>query len=488
MKIGFDNQKYLTMQSEHIRERINKFGDKLYLEFGGKLFDDYHASRVLPGFAPDSKLQMLLQLADQAEMIISINADDIENNKVRHDLGLTYDLDVLRLVKVYRSKGLYVSSVVITQYKGQKSIESFKNKLEALDIKVYYHYPIEGYPHNVEHIVSDDGYGKNDYVETTRPLVVVTAPGPGSGKMATCLSQLYHENKRGIKAGYAKFETFPIWNLPLKHPVNMAYEAATADLQDVNMIDPFHLEAYGVTTVNYNRDIEIYPVLAAIFEGIYGYCPYKSPTDMGVNMAGNCICDDEVCCEASRQEIIRRYYQSWNRMVKEEASKQEVYTLELLMKQAKVSVNDRMVVRVAKEVAEARKCAVIALELADGSVVTGKTTDLLGPASAVLLNAIKALGGIKDEMHLISPTYINPIQGLKIKFLGSNNPRLHMDEVLIALSMCAATDSLAKLALNQLPKLKGCQAHSTVMLTEGDFKIFKKLGIELTNEPIYETK
>ena len=487
MRIGFDNQKYLTMQSEHIRERISKFGDKLYLEFGGKLFDDYHASRVLPGFAPDSKLQMLLQLADQAEMIISINADDIENNKVRHDLGLTYDLDVLRLVKVYRSKGLYVSSVVITQYKGQKSIESFKNKLEGLDIKVYYHYPIEGYPHNVEHIVSDEGYGKNDYVETTRPLVVVTAPGPGSGKMATCLSQLYHENKRGIKAGYAKFETFPIWNLPLKHPVNMAYEAATADLQDVNMIDPFHLEAYGVTTVNYNRDVEIYPVLAAIFEGIYGYCPYKSPTDMGVNMAGNCICDDEACCDASRQEIIRRYYQSWNRMVKDEATKQEVYTLELLMKQAKVSVNDRAVVTVAKRVAEERNCAVIALELPDGSIVTGKTTDLLGPASAVLLNAIKALGKIADEMHLISPTYINPIQGLKTRFLGSKNPRLHMDEVLIALSMCAATDSLAKLALDQLPKLKGCQAHSTVMLTEGDFKIFKKLGVELTNDPIYET-
>ncbi|MGM9528875.1 MAG: DUF1846 domain-containing protein [Phascolarctobacterium sp.] len=487
MRIGFDNQKYLKMQSEHIRERISKFGDKLYLEFGGKLFDDYHAARVLPGFAPDSKLQMLLQLADQAEMIISINAADIENNKMRHDLGLTYDLDVLRLVKVYRSKGLYVSSVVITQYKGQKSIESFKNKLEAMDIKVYYHYPIEGYPHNVEHIVSDEGYGKNDYVVTTRPLVVVTAPGPGSGKMATCLSQLYHENKRGIKAGYAKFETFPIWNLPLKHPVNMAYEAATADLQDVNMIDPFHLEAYGVTTVNYNRDVEIYPVLAAIFEGIYGYCPYKSPTDMGVNMAGNCICDDEACCEASRQEIIRRYYQSWNRMVKDEATKQEVYTQELLMKQAKVSVTDRAVVTVAKQVAEERKCAVIALELNDGTIVTGKTTDLLGPASAVLLNAIKALGKIADEMHLISPTYINPIQGLKTKFLGSKNPRLHMDEVLIALSMCAATDSLAKLALDQLPKLKGCQAHSTVMLTEGDFKIFKKLGIDLTNDPVYET-
>ena len=487
MKIGFDNQKYLRMQSEHIRERISKFGDKLYLEFGGKLFDDYHASRVLPGFAPDSKLQMLLQLADQAEVIISVNASDVENNKIRHDLGLTYDLEVLRLVKVYRSKGLYVSSVVITQYKGQKSIESLKKKLQALDVKVYYHYPIEGYPHNVEQIVSDEGYGKNDYVETTRPLVVVTAPGPGSGKMATCLSQLYHENKRGIKAGYAKFETFPIWNLPLKHPVNMAYEAATADLHDVNMIDPFHLEAYGVTTVNYNRDVEIFPVLVAIFEGIYGYCPYKSPTDMGVNMAGKCICNDDVCCEASRQEIVRRYYQSWNRMVKDEATKQEVYTLELLMKQAKVSIHDRQVVTVAKQVAEERNCAVIALELDDGSVVTGKTTNLLGPASAVLLNAIKALAKIPDETHLISPTYINPVQNLKIKFLGSKNPRLHMDEVLIALSMCAVTDNIAQLALDQLPKLKGCQAHSTVMLTEGDFKIFQKLGVDLTNDPVYET-
>lgn len=487
MKIGFDNQKYLRMQSEHIRERISKFGDKLYLEFGGKLFDDYHASRVLPGFAPDSKLQMLLQLADQAEVIISVNASDVENNKICHDLGLTYDLEVLRLVKVYRSKGLYVSSVVITQYKGQKSIESLKKKLQALDVKVYYHYPIEGYPHNVEQIVSDEGYGKNDYVETTRPLVVVTAPGPGSGKMATCLSQLYHENKRGIKAGYAKFETFPIWNLPLKHPVNMAYEAATADLHDVNMIDPFHLEAYGVTTVNYNRDVEIFPVLVAIFEGIYGYCPYKSPTDMGVNMAGKCICDDDVCCEASRQEIVRRYYQSWNRMVKDEATKQEVYILELLMKQAKVSIHDRQVVTVAKQVAEERNCAVIALELDDGSVVTGKTTNLLGPASAVLLNAIKALAKIPDETHLISPTYINPVQNLKIKFLGSKNPRLHMDEVLIALSMCAVTDNIAQLALDQLPKLKGCQAHSTVMLTEGDFKIFQKLGVDLTNDPVYET-
>ena len=488
MKIGFDNDKYLSMQSEHIRERIGQFGDKLYLEFGGKLFDDYHASRVLPGFAPDSKLRMLLQLADQAEIVIVISASDIEKNKVRQDLGITYDVDVLRLIQEFQDKGLYVGSVVINLYQGQASADIFKAKLEHMGIQVYRHYCIEGYPSNIPLIVSDQGYGKNDYIETSRPLVIVTAPGPGSGKMATCLSQLYHENKRGVKAGYAKFETFPIWNLPLKHPVNMAYEAATADLQDVNMIDPFHLEAYGVTTVNYNRDVEIYPVLAAIFEGIYGYCPYKSPTDMGVNMAGNCICDDEVCCEASRQEIIRRYYQSLNRLALDEASKQEVYTLELLMKQAKVSVNDRRVVTVAKQVAEERKCAVIALELANGRIVTGKTTDLLGPASAVLLNAIKELGGIADEMHLISPTYINPIQNLKTRYLGSSNPRLHMDEVLIALSMCAATDSLAKLALEKLPELKGCQAHSTVMLTEGDFKVFKKLGVELTNDPIYETK
>ena len=488
MRTGFDNEKYVKLQSEHIRERISSAGNKLYLEFGGKLFDDFHASRVLPGFKPDSKIKMLMQMKDQAEILIVINASDIEKNKVRGDLGITYDSDVLRLIDAFHNIGLYVGSVVIAQFAGQSAAETFQKRLESQGIKVYLHYPIPGYPTNIPLIVSDDGYGKNQYIETTKPLVVVTAPGPGSGKMATCLSQLYHENKRGIKAGYAKFETFPIWNLPLKHPVNMAYEAATADLQDVNMIDPFHLEAYGVTTVNYNRDVEIYPVLAAIFEGIYGYCPYKSPTDMGVNMAGNCICDDEVCCEASRQEIIRRYYQSLNRLALDEASKQEVYTLELLMKQAKVSVNDRRVVTVAKQVAEERKCAVIALELANGRIVTGKTTDLLGPASAVLLNAIKELGGIADEMHLISPTYINPIQNLKTRYLGSSNPRLHMDEVLIALSMCAATDSLAKLALEKLPELKGCQAHSTVMLTEGDFKVFKKLGVELTNDPIYETK
>lgn len=486
MKIGFDNQKYLTMQSEHIRERISRFGDKLYLEFGGKLFDDYHASRVLPGFAPDSKLQMLLQLADQAEMIISINAADIERNKIRHDLGIPYDQDVIRLIEVYREKGLYVSSVVITRYTGQPSANLFQAKLEQMDIKVYHHYPIEGYPNNVAHIVSQEGYGKNDYVETTRPLVVVTAPGPGSGKMATCLSQLYHENKRGVKAGYAKFETFPIWNIPLKHPVNLAYEAATADLNDVNMIDPFHLDAYGVTTVNYNRDVEIYPVLAAMFEGIYGYCPYQSPTDMGVNMAGNCIIDNEACEEASKQEIIRRYYQSLNRFKKDEATKEEVYKQELLLKQAKITPNSRPVVPVANKLAAQNGSPAAALELPDGTIVTGKTSTLLGASSAVLLNAIKVLGGIDDAIHLISPTFIEPIQELKTKYLGSKNPRLHTDEVLIALSTCAATDPNAKLALEQLPKLAGCQLHVSVILSSVDMNTFKKLGIEVTNEAVYE--
>ncbi len=488
MKTGFDNQKYLTMQSEHIRERISQFGDKLYLEFGGKLFDDFHASRVLPGFAPDSKLKMLLQLADQAEIVVVINASDIEKNKIRHDLGITYDVDVLRLIQEFRDKGLYVGSVVITRYTGQPSADLFKSKLENLGIRVYRHYPIEGYPNNISHIVSDEGYGKNDYIETTRPLVIITAPGPGSGKMATCLSQLYHENKRGIKAGYAKFETFPIWNIPLKHPVNLAYEAATADLNDVNMIDPFHLEAYGVTTVNYNRDVEIYPVLAAMFEGIYGYCPYKSPTDMGVNMAGNCIIDDEACREASRQEIIRRYYQALNRLAMDEGNSEEVYKIELLMKQAKITADMRTVVPAANDLAEKNNSPAAALELPDGRIVTGKTSALLGASAAVLLNAIKELGGIADDIHLISPTFIEPIQGLKTGYLGSKNPRLHTDEVLIALSMCAATDPNARLALEQLPRLRGCQVHTSVMLSTVDIKMFKKLGLELTSEPIYESK
>lgn len=489
MRTGFDNDKYLKMQSDHIRKRIGQFGDKLYLEFGGKLFDDYHASRVLPGFAPDSKLRMLLQLADQAEIVITINAADIEKNKVRSDLGITYDVDVLRLIQTYTDKGLYVGSVVITHYAGQSSADLFKKKLENLGIKVYRHYIIEGYPSNISLIVSDEGYGKNEYIETTKPLVIVTAPGPGSGKMATCLSQLYHENKRGIKAGYAKFETFPIWNIPLKHPVNLAYEAATADLNDVNMIDPFHLEAYGVTTVNYNRDIEIFPVLNAIFEGIYGSCPYKSPTDMGVNMVGNCISDDEVCCEASRQEIIRRYYQALSRVVKEQpGSKNEVYKIELLMKQAKIVTSMRSVVPAANELAAREGAPAAALELPDGSIVTGKTSNLLGASAALLLNAVKELGGIPHERHLISPASIEPIQKLKVDYLGSTNPRLHTDEILIALSTCAASDEDAKRALEQLPKLKGCQVHTSVILSDVDIKTFKKLGIELTCEPVYEHK
>ena len=483
---GFDNALYVKKQAENIKKRIEQFDNKLYLEFGGKLFDDYHASRVLPGFHPDSKINMLAQLKDEAEIVIVINAADIEKNKVRSDLGITYDLDVLRLIDAFRGYGLYVGSVCLTRFAGQPSAIAYQKKLESLGMKVYRHYSIPGYPSNIPFIVSDEGYGKNDYIETSRSLVVVTAPGPGSGKMATCLSQLYHEYKRGIKAGYAKYETFPIWNIPLKHPVNLAYEAATADLNDVNMIDPFHLEAYGETTVNYNRDIEIYPVLAAMFEGIYGHCPYKSPTDMGVNMAGNCIVDDEACQEASKQEIIRRYYQSVNRFVRDEATKDEVYKQELIMKQAKITVDDRAVVPVANKLAEETGSAAAALELPDGTIVTGSTSDLLGPSSAVLLNAIKILGGIDKKTHLISRTFIEPIQKLKTQYLGSKNPRLHTDEVLIALSMCAVSDPNAKLALQQLPKLAGCQLHTSAILSAVDMNTFKKLGIEFTNEAVYE--
>lgn len=488
MKIGFDNNKYLTMQSAHIRERISQFDNKLYLEFGGKLFDDYHASRVLPGFQPDSKLRMLKELADQAEVIIAISAKDIEKNKIRGDLGITYDSDVLRLRDAYINSGLYVGSVVITQYAGQSAADLFKTRLERLGIKVYIHYLIPGYPANVPLIVSDEGYGKNDYIETSRPLVVVTAPGPGSGKMATCLSQLYHEHKRGIRAGYAKFETFPIWNIPLKHPVNLAYEAATADLNDVNMIDPFHLEAYGETTVNYNRDVEIFPVLAATFERIYGESPYKSPTDMGVNMAGCCICDDEACKEASRQEIIRRYYESLRRLLIGVCNDNEVSKIEILMNQAGVTVHDRTVVDAALGKAEATGAPAAALELPDGQIVTGKTSHLLGASAALLLNALKALAGIDHERKVISPEAIEPIQKLKVKYLGSKNPRLHTDEVLIALSVSAATDQYAQLALDQLPRLKGCQAHTSVMLSSVDIMQFKKLSIQATFEAKYEKK
>lgn len=485
MKTGFDNEKYLKIQSEHIRERIAQFGDKLYLEFGGKLFDDFHASRVLPGFAPDSKLQMLLQLSDMAEIVIVISAVDIEKNKVRSDLGITYDVDVLRLIEEFEKKGLYVGSVVITHFTGQSGAIQFKTKLETKNIHVYLHYLIEGYPSNIPLIVSEEGFGKNDYIETKRPLVVVTAPGPGSGKMATCLSQLYHENLRGIKAGYAKFETFPIWNIPLKHPVNLAYEAATADLNDLNMIDPFHLEAYGETAVNYNRDIEIFPVLNAIFEGIYGENTYyKSPTDMGVNMAGNCIIDDEACCEASKMEIIRRYYAALNKAVKEGIPQNEVFKIELLMKQAKITTDDRKVTVAAKERAKELGVPTAAIELGDGSIITSKTSDFLGASAALLLNALKHLAGISHDEKLIRPEAIEPIQDLKIRFLGGKNPRLHTDEVLIALSLASANDEKAKAALEQLPKLRGCQVHTSVMLSEVDMKIFKKLGVDLTSEPV----
>ncbi len=488
MKIGFDNEKYLQMQSEHIMERINKFGDKLYLEFGGKLFDDYHASRVLPGFMPDSKMSMLMKLADKAEIIIVISAEDIEKNKVRSDLGITYDEDVLRLKAEFEQKGLYVGSVVLTHFSAQPAAVAFRAKLKKKKINVYVHYNIEGYPANVPLIVSDDGFGKNDYIETTRPLVVVTAPGPGSGKMATCLSQLYHENKRGIKAGYAKYETFPIWNIPLKHPINLAYEAATADLNDVNMIDPFHLEAYGITTVNYNRDIEIFPVLNAIFEGIYGKNPYKSPTDMGVNMAGNCIIDDEVCCNASNMEIIRRYYAALNKIANDEASENEAYKIELIMKQAKITTDDRAVTVACKKRAEELMVGTAAIELEDGIIITSKTTDLLGASAALIINALKYLGGLDHDLHFISHEAIEQIQVLKTKYLGSSNPRLHTDEVLIALAMSAINDENARLAMEQIPKLKGCQVHSSVMLSEVDVKTFKKLGVNFTCEPVKSGK
>ncbi len=485
-KIGFDNDKYLKMQSEKIKERIATFGGKLYLEFGGKLFDDFHASRVLPGFKPDSKITMLSQLKEHAEIVIVINAEDIEKNKVRADLGISYDMDVLRLIDAFRGYGLYVGSVCLTRFASQPSAVAYQKKLESLGMKVYRHYSIPGYPSNISLIVSDEGYGKNEYIETSRSLVVVTAPGPGSGKMATCLSQLYHEYKRGIKAGYAKYETFPIWNLPLKHPVNLAYEAATADLNDVNMIDPFHLEAYGETTINYNRDVEIFPVLAATFEKIMGECPYKSPTDMGVNMAGFGIIDDEVTREAAKQEIIRRYYNTLCQKVQGMADDGQILKIELLMKQAGITPDDRPVVSAAKVKAEMTGEPAAAIELPDGRVITGKTSMLLGASSAMLLNALKTLAGIEDKVELISPETIGPIQTLKTQHLGNHNPRLHTDEVLIALSICAVNDDLARRAMEQLQMLKGSEVHSSVILSQVDMNVFRKLGINLTCEPVYQ--
>jgi uncharacterized protein (UPF0371 family) len=487
-KIGFDNEKYLALQSKYIRERIAQFGDKLYLEFGGKLFDDFHASRVLPGFEPDSKLQMLLQLKDEAEIVITINTSDIEKNKVRGDLGITYEQDVLRLIDAFRSAGLYVGSVVLTRFAGQTAAELFEQKLRKLGVKVYRHYTIEGYPYDIEHIVSDEGYGKNEFIETEKQLVIVTAPGPGSGKMAVCMSQLYHENLRGVKAGYAKFETFPVWNLPLKHPVNVAYEAATADLNDVNMIDPFHLEAYNEIAVNYNRDVDIFPVVDAMFKKIYGKSPYKSPTDMGVNMAGNCIIDDEIVKQASRQEIIRRYYAALCEQRETMNNSETLKKLDLLMNQSGLSSDERPVVEKANSKAEQTGAPAAAIELPDGSIVTGKTSSLLGASAAVLLNALKKLGGIDDEIELISPMVIAPVQRLKVDYLGNHNPRLHTDEVLIALAVSAVMSPMASTALDQLNKLSGCEAHSSVILAQTDAKTFKKLGINITCEPKYQVK
>lgn len=487
-QIGFDNDKYLRLQSQHIKERIDRFGGKLYLEFGGKLYDDNHASRVLPGFQPDSKMKMLLELRDEAEILIAINADHIENNKKRGDLGITYESDVLRLIDVFNHFGLYVGSVVMTMYESQPAARAFRAKLEALGVKVYRHYPIEGYPTDIEHIVSEEGFGKNDFIETQRKLVVVTAPGPCSGKMAVCLSQIYNENRRGIQSGYAKFETFPIWNIPLLHPVNIAYEAATADLNDMNMLDHFHLYAYGETTVNYNRDIEIFPVLSATFEKIYGSCPYKSPTDMGVNMVGNCIIDDEVVRKAANREIIRRYYHSLVAQRKGEVSQELVNKHQMQMKRAGISIEDRPVVAAALAKRDATGEPAVALELPDGRIITGKTSKLLGAASAMLLNAVKALAGIDDDLHLMPPEIIEPIQHLKVEHLGNHNPRLHTDEVLIALSVCAVNSPDAERAIDQLANLRGCDAHSTVILSHTDENLLKKLGVNITYEPQYQTK
>ncbi len=482
MKMGFDNKKYLKMQSEHIQERISKFGDKLYLEFGGKLFDDYHASRVLPGFAPDSKLQMLLTLKDKAEIVLVISAKDISSNKVRRDIGITYEEDVLRLIKEFTDRDLYVSSVVITHYSREKTIDRFKAKLKRRNINVYHHYYIDGYPINTKHIISEQGFGKNDYIQTTRPLVVVTAPGPGSGKMATCLSQLYHDHLHGIRAGYAKYETFPIWNLALDHPVNLAYEAATADLNDINMIDSFHLQAYNEVTVNYNRDIEIFPVLKKMFEEIYVESPYNSPTDMGVNMAGLCIDDDQACCQASKQEIIRRYFETYTRYIREECAIDEVQKQELIMEKAEVTVEDRPSVKAAREKQAASKVFCGAIELSNGHIITGKTTNFMGACSTMLINTLKYLADIDDKENLISPDAFGPIQNLKTEYLGSNNPRLHSDEMLIALSLSAQHNELAGKALQCLKQLSGSQAHITCDVSTVDLQVMRSLGIAITYE------
>ena len=487
--LAFDNEKYLKLQSEKIKERIASFGGKLYLELGGKLFDDYHASRVLPGFCPDSKIRMLTELRDDAEVIIAINTSDIEKNKVRGDLGITYDQDVLRLIDAFRAVGLFVGSVVMTQYRHTSLADAFCAKLESLGICVYKHYAISGYPYNIPLINSDEGFGKNEYARTTRPLVIVTAPGPGSGKMATCLSQIFHESRMGMRSGYAKFETFPVWNLALTDPVNLAYEAATADLHDVNMIDPFHLEAYGVSTVNYNRDVEAFPILRAILGGILGECPYKSPTDMGVNMLGFCITDADVAAEASKKEILRRYYAALCNKRKGSGTEVEIHKIEHLMQSLGISAEThRPAVGAALARAKETEGPAVAIQLPDGRIATGKTTPLLGASAAALLNALKILADIGKDVDLISRHVLEPIQKLKTENLGNRNPRLHTDEVLIALAVSAADSKKAARAMAVLGGLRDAEVHSTVILSSADTTTFRKLGLHLTSEPTYQTK
>ena len=488
-KIGFDRDRYLELQSHHIHERRERFGGKLYLEFGGKLFDDHHASRVLPGFTPDNKIEMLKTIADEVEVVVAVSAHDLASNKQRADLGITYEADVLRLIDEFRSYGLFVGSVVITQVAdGHRQARAFKRKLEKHGVKVYRHFPIKGYPNDVAHIVSDAGFGKNDYIETSRDLIVVTAPGPGSGKMATCLSQLFHDHQRGIQSGYAKYETFPIWNLPLDHPVNMAYEAATADLDDVNMIDPFHLAAYGEQVVNYNRDVEVFPVLQRLFEQLVGSSPYKSPTDMGVNMAGVCISDDDACRRASEQEVIRRYYKALVHEKRDDLDPTQSDRIALIMSTLNVAPEDRPVVRPALDLEAKTKGPAAAMQLASGEIVVGKTSALLGSSSALLLNALKALADIDPEVDLLAPATIGPIQTLKTEHLGSANPRLHTDEVLIALSVSATYDENARKAIDQLQHLRGCDVHTTVILGSVDEGIFRNLGVNVTSEPVFQSK
>ena len=486
MRHGFDNEKYLDLQSSHIKERIEQFGGKLYLEFGGKLFDDYHASRVLPGFAPDSKFRMLERIADDVEILIAINANDIEKNKVRSDLGITYDEDCLRLMDKFRARGFYVGGVVITRFANQPSAEVFRQRLLELGVPVALHYPIPGYPHDIDAIASEEGFGKNDFVETTRPLVVVTAPGPGSGKMATCLSQLYHEHERGVAAGYAKFETFPVWNLPLTHPVNIAYEAATVDLDDANIIDPFHLEAYNKTSVNYNRDVEAFPVLRAMLERILGTSPYKSPTDMGVNMVGFAICDDDACRDASRMEIVRRYFHAVEALKRTGQGAEQVARLKSLMQQAGVDQDFSPARAAALAREEETGGPVGAIVLADGAVVTGKTSERLGAASSLLMNALKTVAGVDVETNVIDDDAINPICHLKTEHLASTNHRLHSDETLIALSITSGSSLVAERVIDALPQLRGCDAFFSVIISPTDEEVYRKLGINVCCEPKYE--